>query len=91
MCVFHVFKIVQMVPNCTKPLICLLNEEKMLLNEDTDNFFAQTNCNLNLYHGHQEQKQDNNLDDNSHDNTERSTQSAGIEIEISDHDLIYWI
>ena len=24
-------------------------------------------------------------------NTERSTQSAGIEIEISDHDLIYWI
>ena len=91
MCVFHVFKIVQMVPNCTKPLICLLNEEKMLLNEDTDNFFAQTNCNLNLYHGHQEQKQGNNLDDNSHDNTERSTQSAGIEIEISDHDLIYWI
>ena len=86
MCVFHVFKIVQMVPNCTKPLICLLNEEKMLLNEekmllneDTDNFFAQTNCNLNSYHGHQEQKQDNNQDDNSHDN------------QISDHDLIYWI
>ena len=51
----------------------------MLLNEDTDNFFAQTNCNLNSYHGHQEQKQDNNQDDNSHDN------------QISDHDLIYWI
>ena len=65
MCVFHVFKIVQMVPNCTKPLICLLNEEKMLLNEDTDNFFTQTNCNLNSYHGHQEQKQDNNQDDKS--------------------------
>ena len=79
MCVFHVFKIVQMVPNCTKPLIYLFNEEKMLLNEDTDNFFAQTNCNLNSYHGHQEQKQGNNLDDNSHNN------------QISDHDLIYWI
>ena len=66
-----------MVPSCTKPLIYLLNEEKMLLNEDTDNLIlihimAIKNKNRAITR---------TINHIIIKNTERST----------DHDLIYWI